>query len=122
MHLQLTTSLKEKDLMSIADEKQMHDIASKFVGVRWKADMGKFEIQKQVKGRRDRKFTSDPSKIQSLMDTLVSELSVKADAIPLSGVPKVNHYKNKKPEVLSNGKIVWTIKQAEANALREYDK
>lgn len=108
--------------MSITnDDTGMLEIASKFVGVRWKNK--KFEISRTLKGFRRYRKTVNPDDIPNLIEELVNELAVVTSSTSKVSVPKVVlTQKTKAPIIERTGKPVWTIKQAEAYSIKEYER
>ncbi len=119
----INQTLEGERLMPKTNDTAMQEVASKYIGVRWNLNQQQFDINKQVKGLRDWKYTSDPLEIPGLIKELVNELTVKVKALPKSGVPKVVLTKKRKPVLInSTGEEIWTIKQAKNYAIKEYLK
>ena len=108
--------------MSITnDDTRNIEIASKFVGVRWKNN--NFEISKSLNGKRKYRKTKNPNDIEKLIEEVVNELAVATSTTPEISVPKVVLTKSlKAPIIERTGKPIWTIKQAEAYSIKEYER
>lgn len=108
--------------MSITnDDTSMIEIASKFVGVRWKNN--NFEISKSLNGVRKYRKTKNPDDIPNLIEEIVNELAVATSETSNISVPKVVLTKPQKAIIIERtGKPIWTIKQAEAYSIKEYER
>jgi integrase len=98
------------------------EIASKYVGVRWKNNQ--FEISKSQNKKRKYRYTTDSNAIPGLIDELVNEIAVlnSSKASDIS-VPKVVLTRPMKASIIEHtGKKVWTLKEAQIYSIKEYER